>query len=125
MPLYEYRCAECGHRFSFILPRYDSPDPQCLKCLSNNVKRLISKFSVIASEDSRIERLADSSVWTDVDENDPKSVARWARRMEKEIGEDLGDEFDELVEKVESGEIDDSSDIDERSSEEESANDEL
>ena len=33
----------------------------------------------------------------DLDENDPKAVARWAREMKDEMGEDLGPEFDDMV----------------------------
>ncbi len=51
--------------------------------------------------------LADPSKFGDVDENDPKSVARWARKMGSELGEDLGPEFDEMVERMEAGEMPD------------------
>jgi hypothetical protein len=39
-----------------------------------------------------------------VDENDPQSVARWARRMQDQTGEDLGPEFDEMIGRMEAGE---------------------
>jgi len=38
-----------------------------------------------------------------LDEEDPKSVARWMRRMSREAGEDLGPEFDEVVDRLEAG----------------------
>jgi hypothetical protein len=41
---------------------------------------------------------------TSVDENDPRSVARWARRMSSEMGEDAGPEFNEMVDRLEAGE---------------------
>lgn len=57
------------------------------------------------SEESRLEELADpSSLLSDLDENDPKSVARWMRRMSREIGEDMGPEFDEAIDRIEAGE---------------------
>jgi hypothetical protein len=37
-----------------------------------------------------------------IDENDPKSVARWMRRMGEELGED-SDEFEEALEEIERG----------------------
>jgi Flp pilus assembly protein TadB len=40
----------------------------------------------------------------DFDENDPKSLGRWMRKMSSEVGEDLGPEFDEVVGRLESGE---------------------
>jgi hypothetical protein len=40
----------------------------------------------------------------DFDENDPKSLGRWMRKMSAEVGEDLGPEFDEVVGRLEAGE---------------------
>lgn len=51
-----------------------------------------------------MEALADPSQLGDLDENDPRSVARWARKMSKQVGEDLGPEFDEMVGRLEAGE---------------------
>ena len=56
------------------------------------------------SEDSRLDNLADPSSFGDLDENDPKSVGRFMRKMSSEMGEDLGPEFDEVVGRLESGE---------------------
>jgi Flp pilus assembly protein TadB len=39
-----------------------------------------------------------------LDEDDPKSIARWMRRMSRETGEDLGPEFDEVVDRLGAGE---------------------
>jgi hypothetical protein len=60
---------------------------------------------VLRSEESRLESLADPAAFGDVDESDPRSVARWARRMGGELGEDLGGDFDEMVERMEAGEM--------------------
>jgi hypothetical protein len=40
----------------------------------------------------------------DVDESDPRSIARWARKLSKELGEDAGPEFNEIVDRLEAGE---------------------
>jgi hypothetical protein len=60
--------------------------------------------SVLRSEESRLENLADPSNIAGLDENDPKSMARWMRKMSSEMGEDLGPEFDEVVDRLEAGE---------------------
>ena len=53
------------------------------------------------SEDSRLERLGDDAALGDVDENDPKSVARWAKKMGQEMGGDeLGEDFDQVVDEM-------------------------
>ena len=40
----------------------------------------------------------------DLDENDPKSLARFMRKMADETGEEMGAEFDEVVGRLEAGE---------------------
>lgn len=45
MPIYEYRCASCGHVFEEI-QRFSDPDPDsCPSCKAKEVSRLISKSS--------------------------------------------------------------------------------
>jgi hypothetical protein len=64
---------------------------------------LASRVRVVRSEESRLENLADPSQFGDLDENDPRSMARWMRRMGDQVGDDLGPEFDEVVDRLESG----------------------
>ena len=67
------------------------------------MSRLMSRFAMPRSEESRMESLADPSKMGDVDENDPKSVARMMKRMGKEMGDEFsGPDFDEAVEEIES-----------------------
>lgn len=56
------------------------------------------------SEESRLEGLADPSSLSGLDENDPRSLARFMRKMGQEMGEDLGPEFGEMVDRLEAGE---------------------
>jgi hypothetical protein len=51
-----------------------------------------------------MESMADPSNFSGVDENDPKSVAKFMKKMGSEMGEDLGPEFNDVVERLESGE---------------------
>ena len=59
--------------------------------------RVLSRVRVIRSEESRMESLADPSKWGDIDEKDPKSMAKWMKRMGKELGEDMGEDVDAMV----------------------------
>ncbi len=59
--------------------------------------RVLSKVRVIRSEESRMESLADPSKWGDIDEKDPKSMAKWMKRVGKELGEDMGEDVDQMV----------------------------
>jgi hypothetical protein len=58
----------------------------------------MSRFAAPKSEEARIEALADPSQFGDLDENDPKSMARLMKKMGREMGEDFGDDLDEALE---------------------------
>jgi putative FmdB family regulatory protein len=98
MPIYEYRCNDCGKISEFLLIKTDETFiPQCKRCKSKKMSRVLSKVRVIRSEESRMESLADPSKWSGLDEKDPKSMAKWMKRMGKELGEDMGEDVDAMV----------------------------
>jgi hypothetical protein len=51
-----------------------------------------------------LDSLDPDSMLAGVDEEDPRSLGKFMRKMSSEMGEDLGDEFDEVVNRLESGE---------------------
>lgn len=51
MPIYEYRCEECGKRSSALLGSFSSPDPVCPHCGKPALRRLVSTFATIGSGD--------------------------------------------------------------------------
>ena len=107
MPIYEYGCYDCRKKVSVFFRSFSAAQTEqavCPRCKGDNIKRLISKVAFVRSEESRLENLADPSSFGGLDENDPKSMAKWLRKMGKETGEDMGDEFDEVVGRLESGE---------------------
>ncbi len=107
MPIYEYGCYDCRKRVNVFFRTFTDAETKqavCPRCGGNNLKRLVSKVSVVRSEESRLDNLADPSNLAGLDENDPKSIARWMRKMSSEMGEDLGEEFGEVVDRLEAGE---------------------
>lgn len=99
MPIYEYRCLECKKRFSVFCRIQDLKDhPPCEHCASGKTDRLVSRFKTVRSEDQILESMADPSMLSGIDENDPRSIARWAKKMAKEMGEDMGDEIEAMAE---------------------------
>jgi putative FmdB family regulatory protein len=52
MPIYEYRCEECGKRSSALLGSFSSPDPACPHCGKRALHRLVSTFATVSSSDS-------------------------------------------------------------------------
>jgi len=106
LPIYEYRCNECGRRVTLFWRSFseiEEASPRCSFCGGEDLTRLISRVAVARSEESRLDDLADPSSLAGLDENDPKSMARWMRKMSREMGEDVGPEFDEVVDRLESG----------------------
>jgi putative FmdB family regulatory protein len=101
MPIYEYRCEDCGKISEFLLIRRDEAFvPQCKRCKSKKMSRVLSKVRVIRSEGSRMESLADPSKWGDLDEKDPRSMAKMMKRLGKEFGEELGEDADRMVDEA-------------------------
>ena len=104
MPIYEYRCRTCRRKVSILTLRVsETVDAVCDHCGGRALDRLMSRFAMVRSEESRLDALSDPSTLDGVDENDPKSMARWMKKMGSELGEDLGDDFDEMIDDVASG----------------------
>ena len=101
MPYYEYRCLTCGKRVRLFMTyaEYDEKQPTCPHCTSSELQRLISRVAVAKSEDARMDSLMDDSALAGLDEEDPKALGCFMRKMSNEMGEDMGDEFDEVVDR--------------------------
>jgi putative FmdB family regulatory protein len=106
MPYYDYFCSQCQKRVSVFqsYKDYGAKPVACPECKNKKLKRLINRVRVMKSEDRRMEDMSDPSFLGDVDENDPKSIARAMRKMGEQVGEDLPPEFGEITERLESGE---------------------
>jgi putative FmdB family regulatory protein len=105
MPIYEYGCYECRKRVSIFFRSFSDVEahPTCPRCGGTRLKRLVSRVAVVRSEDSRLDDLADPSALDGLDEDDPKSLARWMRKMSAETGEPMPPEFDEVIDRLEAG----------------------
>jgi putative FmdB family regulatory protein len=104
MPNYSYRCLDCKKHFSVFISYqdYDRKPVHCPHCESKNVTRRLSRVRFARSEESRLDSLADPSQLAGI-EDDPKAMAKLMRQMSSEMGEDIGPEFDEVVDRLEAG----------------------
>jgi putative FmdB family regulatory protein len=106
MPVYEFRCQNCRNRVGIQMSyaEYGVKAVACPVCGSTQLSRLIGRVRIAKSEDRRMDDLSDPSFLGDMDENDPKSLARAMKKMGAEMGEDLPPEFGEITDRLESGE---------------------
>ena len=102
MPIYEYLCEDCHKQMSLFIRSITSPPVvSCRFCRSERLTRLMSRVVTPKSEESRLDSLGDPSA-AGLDEQDPKSMARWMKTMAGEMGEDMGDEMDDMMDEMES-----------------------
>ncbi len=104
MPTYQYRCLNCRKRFDYFLAysEYGVKQVHCPHCASELVQRRIGRIRFLRSEESRLDNVGDLP---DLDglEDDPQSLGRMMRKMSQETGENLGPEFTEVIDRLESG----------------------
>jgi putative FmdB family regulatory protein len=105
MPYYEYRCRNCKRqvRLFFSYEEYDAAAPACTYCDSTNLRRVIGRIALGKSEESRLDSMDPDTLLAGLDQDDPRELGKAMRKMKEEMGEDLGSEFNEVVERLESG----------------------
>jgi putative FmdB family regulatory protein len=132
MPIYEYRCPDCKRRVSIFFRTMSAAESgantaACPQCGGQHLQRLVSKVAYIRAGNlgdnpnvggaTTVEDLDDENAYgsyddsegfgemlNGVDEDDPRSVAAWARQMQRQTGEDLGPEFNTALTRIEAGE---------------------
>lgn len=108
MPIYEYYCHDCRKRVSVFFRSMSAASDaaaRCPKCTGARLRRLVSRVAVLKSEDSRLETMAeDPSLMSGLENEDPKALASFMRKMSDEMGEPLDPEMSEVVNRLEAGE---------------------
>ena len=94
MPIYEYRCQSCKRKFSVFFRSFsETSDPSC------------SQIAVIKSPNEVMGNMPSWESMTDFDEDGPRSVAEMLRRMKDETGQDIGPEGEEMLARMDAGEM--------------------
>ncbi len=108
MPSYDFRCDNCQRRVMLTYKTYadyDQAVPTCTYCGSTHMTRWITRVGVAKSFGSRFGSAeSDDSALADLADADPATLGRYMRQMSDETGEDLGDEFNHVVDRLEKGE---------------------
>jgi len=106
VPIYEFRCNACRKGTSAFTRSISTPiSASCEHCGSADVSRLFSRVAVLRAVDGG--GSFDESSLGDVDENDPRSVAKWVRKMSRQMGEPLDASMSADLERMEAGEMPD------------------
>jgi putative FmdB family regulatory protein len=104
MPLYEFSCGSCRKKFTVLCSINDRDnEQQCPNCSATSSQRLVSRVKMVRSEEQIMESLADPSALSGLDENDPRTFATWAKKMAREMGENMDEEIESMAQEEFSG----------------------
>lgn len=122
MPIYEYRCNDCERRVSLFFPSFSAAESRatagenrCPHCASHNLSRLMSRAFTARAESDATDAFDGSlpeagggsdDMLAGLDQEDPRSIARWVRQMKDSMGSDadFGSGFDQALSRIEAGE---------------------
>ena len=103
MPIYEFVCGECGRKFRKLVGVVAQSAPlACPRCQSTQLNRQISRFARVRNEDDMLDSLSEEMEAVG-DSDDPKTMRRLMRDMSAATDEDMGDEFEEMIEEQQTG----------------------
>ncbi|MGQ9676782.1 MAG: FmdB family zinc ribbon protein [Chloroflexota bacterium] len=103
MPMYEYRCPECGAKTTVFARGYgECAAPTCSKCGSAEMVRLLSTFAYHRTLASRLEEFDTSKPRGDEFYKDSRNIGLWARKRVRELGADAETvkQIDQVVERA-------------------------
>lgn len=133
MPIFEYGCSACRVVFQFWTQRiHPEHSPTCPKCGNTDLQKMVSTFAVNKKRDSAAipsesedpagmgdpfanmspeqqahaerEMMKLMSQADSIDENDPRQMGAFMRKMMDSTGMDPGAEINEAIRRLESGE---------------------
>ena len=103
MPLYEYKCNACRKRITKLIRSLEKPvSASCDYCGSEDLARLISKFTVHNSWGSSLNWAPSSEAFNSADPDNPREMANYMRRMQQEMGGEVTSEFTDVVHELDS-----------------------
>lgn len=105
MPTYDFLCNDCKKRFEIFLTfaEYGKKPAPCSHCGSVNTRRRMTRVRIAKSSDARMENVESEFASFEGMEDDPKALGQMMRKMGNQLGEDLPPEFDDVVDRLESG----------------------
>ncbi len=115
MPVYEYHCTACGRRSSRLFKTLAAVvHPDCPHCGQAALERLFSRPTLLrggpaadglGGDDFGMDDAAMSELMPGLESGDPRSLARMTRQMSEEMGEDIPQEYEGVLNRMEAGEM--------------------
>lgn len=97
MPLYEYRCHDCGGLSTILVYSWSSEsDRTCRHCEGANLVKLVSGFTMRRSWGDSLNWAPSGETLGDVNEDDPHSINRHMGRIKSEMGGQVTQDFNDM-----------------------------
>lgn len=101
MPIFEYRCEACGAPVSaLVLGPDDEAEVRCGACGADRLRRVPSRFATHVSEAQRVDAFDPKAARSPDFYRDSRNIGLAAKRRAKELGVELGSDFETAVEKA-------------------------
>ena len=95
MPIYEYRCGNCGSVSSRLVYSWSADRPlECKDCGGADLERLMSAFSFRPSWGDSLNWVPSGETARDIDENSAASIDQYMGRIKREMGGQTTPDFD-------------------------------
>jgi putative FmdB family regulatory protein len=105
MPIYEYRCADCGRLSSvFVRSMNTEVKATCSHCGGSRLSRALSRFAYHKSEQTILEEYGAEPKRLE-DYKDPRQIGRWVERKFNEYGMELPQPAREMIDAAREGEF--------------------
>lgn len=102
MPVYEYKCNNCGKMFSLFLTysEYDAAAVSCPGCGSDGVQRIIRPVRVTKGEKARLREVTEEAAGN----NSSQMLGKVMRTIQENSGRELPPDTNEALTRLERGE---------------------
>lgn len=89
MPIYEYSCVECQHKFEDYL-KVNDPNPGCPKCEGKTEKLISRTFGIVKGSENRT---LDCVIGADAEKKWQKIEERKQRRIKEAKSKEIKNDF--------------------------------
>jgi len=103
MPIYEFECPTCRHRFSVLARRVTAAVPPCPECGQAQTTRLVSRVQVHQTEGSV--QAASGKPGSPDYYKDPRNIGRTTEQRFKKMGVALPGSVKEQIQAARQGEL--------------------